>query len=437
MHYLKYYREVGAVGRRRLQQHRTVTAALVFALCSLFLLGSYDYAGADTGVGDFVPHQVIVRLQPTGVSIDDINATYDSTTLQRFSDDSDIYLLGLPTGSDVQVTLDQMTSDERLLYSEPNYIAESPEGDARHRAWGFSSDAPSSQDYSATMLDLATAHSMSLGEGATVAVLDTGAQLDHPALQDNFEGVKHYDFVSDDNNPTERRVGLDEDGDGTKDDLYGHGTHVAGIVDFVAPSAKIMPLRVLDTEGYGDVFTISRAVSYADRNGANVINLSLGSRSRSRLLQQMIKGAIADGVVVVAAAGNSNSSLPHYPAAGNGAMSSADGLVAVTSVNMYSKKSGYANYGAWVDVAAPGDDIRSTFPVDGYAYWSGTSMATPFVSGEAALVHAVYGSLDPASVEGKIRCSAQPLLLTDPIYGAMLGAGRADIGASLAPRLCS
>jgi subtilisin family serine protease len=168
-----------------------------------------------------------------------------------------------------------------------------------------------------------------------------------------------------------------------------------------------------------------------------VMNLSLGSESRSKLLQQVIKGATAHGVLVAAAAGNSNSSLPHYPAAGNGVAASANGLVAVTSVDMYSKKSDFANYGTWVDVSTPGNDIGSAFPVDRYAYWSGTSMATPFVSGEAALIHAVHSSLDPASVEKRIRCSARPLLLIDPIYGAALGKGEADVGASLAPGVCS
>jgi thermitase len=423
------------LGASRPQQHRTVAAALLIALCLLMLVGVSGNAWA--AVGDFVPRQVIVKLRQTDVSIEDINVAYGSTTLQRHSDTSDVYLLKLPAGSGVLNTVDQMASDERLLYSEPNYVAEPPEGGARHKAWGVSSDAPTPQNYAATALNLSAAHSISLGESSTVAVLDTGAQLDHPALRANFEGVKRYDFVGDDNNPAERRVGADTDGDGIKDDLFGHGTHVAGIVDIVAPRAKIMPIRVLDTEGYGDVFTITRALSYAKRNGADVINLSLGSRSPSKLLQQEIRDTTADGVVIAAAAGNSNSSIPHYPAAGNGVKSYAEGLVAVTSVNMYGRKSSFANYGSWVDVAAPGDDIRSAFPNDSYAYWSGTSMATPFVSGEAALLHAVYGSFDSASVEGKIRCSTYSLLTSDLLYGAMLGTGRADVGASLAPGVCS
>jgi subtilisin family serine protease len=109
----------------------------------------------------------------------------------------------------------------------------------------------------------------------------------------------------------------------------------------------------------------------------------------------------------------------------------------VTSVKQYERKSDFANYGSWVDIAAPGEGIRSAFPVSVYANWSGTSMATPFVSGQAALIHSVYGSLKPAGVEEKIRCSARSLLTTDPVYAAVLGAGRADVDDSLAPGDCS
>jgi thermitase len=206
---------------------------------------------------------------------------------------------------------------------------------------------------------------------------------------------------------------------------------VAGIVDLVAPSAKIMPLRVLNSEGYGKTFTVAKAISYAQRNGADVINLSLGSRRYSKLLHEVIEDAIQSGVVVAAAAGNSNTTAPHYPAAGNGTAASADGLVAVTSVDRYDKKSDFANYGLWVDIAAPGNDIRSAFPIGMYANWSGTSMATPFISGQAALIHAVYGSLDPVGVEMKIRKSAQPLTLQNLTYVGMLGAGEANVCASL------
>ena len=419
-------------------QWRAVTGALVLAFCLLILSGAASRAQADCGLGSFVPRQVIVKLNPIlGATVGQINATYGSTTLEPFPGSTDVYLLGLPTGSGVTATVEQMVNDPRLLYAEPNFFAQSPEGGARHRAWGDSDVAPTSQEYAAQALGLVSAHAISQGKSTRVAVLDTGAQLDHPALKANFKDAWRYDFVEGDENPSDLPVGRDADCDGDKDEMVGHGTHVAGIVDITAPAAKIMPLRVLDTEGYGDVFTIAKAVHFAAQNHADVLNLSLGSPSRSKLLQEVIKDTTASGVLVAAAAGNANSSLAHYPAAGNGVAASADGLVAVTSVNMYEQKSYFANYGTWVDIAAPGEGIRSAFPVSKYAYWSGTSMATPFVSGQAALIHAVYGSVDAASVEKRIRCSARPLLVTDPIYAAMLGAGRADVGASLSPGACS
>ena len=421
-----------------LPQRRAVTGALVLALCLLMLSGAASRAQAACGLGSFVPSQVIVKLNPiTGVTVGEINATYGSTTLETFPGSTDIYLLKLPTGSGVTETVKQMVKDPRLLYAEPNFFAQSPEGGARHKAYGVSSVAPTSDEYAAQALGLEPAHAISQGEDTTVAVVDTGAQLDHPALKANFEDAGRYDFVEGDKNPSDRPVGKDADCDGDKDEMVGHGTHVAGIVDIAAPAAKIMPLRVLDTEGYGNVFTIAKAVHFAAQNHADVLNLSLGSPSRSKLLQEEIKDTTASGVLVAAAAGNSNSSIAHYPAAGNGVAASADGLVAVTSVNMYDQKSDFANYGSWVDIAAPGEGIRSAFPVSKYAYWSGTSMATPFVSGQAALIHAVDGSLDPAGVEERIRCSARPLLATDPVYAATLGAGRADVGASLFPVACS
>ena len=420
-----------------LPQWRAVKGALVLAFCLLILSGAVSRAQADCGLGSFVPRQVIVKLNPIlGTTVGQINATYGSTTVEPFPGSTNVYLLELPTGSGVTATVKQMVNDPRLLYAEPNFFAQSPEGDARHRAWGDSDAAPTSQEYAIQALGLVSAHAISQGKSTRVAVLDTGAQLDHPALKDNFKDAWRYDFVEGDENPSDLPVGRDADCDGDKDEMVGHGTHVAGIVDITAPAAKIMALRVLDTEGYGDVFTIAKAVHFAAHNRADVLNLSLGSPSRSKLLQEVIKDTTANGVLVAAAAGNANSSLAHYPAAGNGFAASADGLVAVTSVNMYEQKSYFANYGTWVDIAAPGEGIRSAFPVSKYAYWSGTSMATPFVSGQAALIHAVYGSLDPAGVEKRIRCSARSLFVTDPIYAAMLGAGRADVGASISLRAC-
>jgi thermitase len=255
-------------------------------------------------------------------------------------------------------------------------------------------------------------------------------------LKANFNGVARYDFVDDDNDPSEPRFAPDEVS--RNNEVVGHGTHVAGIVDLVAPKAKIMPLRVLDREGYGTTFHIAEAISFADRNGADVINLSLGMPDPTllgllppKLLREKVVEAIRHGAVVVAAAGNYNNLVPTYPAAQGTTADDRDGLLAVTSVNQKERKSDFANYGLWVDIAAPGENILSTYPVSTYAYWSGTSMATPFVSGQAALIRDVNCSLDAAGVEGQIRRSARSLVAKDIKYGAMMGAGHTDVGISL------
>jgi thermitase len=429
------------VGTIKLRRRRVVTGVFVLALCLLILSGVANGVKADPVARDFVPGQVVGELAP-GVSIQQINRTYGTTKIGQIPN-SNLYLFEIQDGSSVANTVKKMGTDtKRVVFAEPNFVVDPPMANRRHRAFGISDAEPSPLEDAASALNLSIARNISQGQGTTVAVLDTGMQLDHPALKDNLvEEAKRYDFVDNDTNPSDTPVGLEEDGNGLKDEMVGHGTHVAGIVDLVAPKAKIMPLRVLDTEGYGDVFTIAKAISFATSNGANVINLSLGSPNQSRLLQKVIKDANLNKqnrVLVAAAAGNSNSSTPYYPAAGgSGAPASADGLVAVSSVNSYGQKSDFANYGKWVDIAAPGESIRSAFPISEYAYWSGTSMSTPFVSGEAALIYSVSPSLTPVGVEQRIYCSARPLTATDPVYGAMLGAGHADVGASLTPGFCN
>jgi thermitase len=421
------------------------------ALCLLMVSGVSGRALADPEEGDCALDQVIVELKP-GKKITQINDLYGApaTKAKKFKGDGNVYLLELPAdNSGAEATAEKIRKKEKakgVLHAEANHVIQSHEGLGRFRARGVSDVAPSPQEYAASALNLSTAHAISQGEGTTVAVLDTGVQFDHPALQANFAGVSRYDFVDDDADPSDHPVGLDANANGLDDELVGHGTHVAGIVHQVAPDAKIMPLRVLNTEGCGDVFHIAEAVSYAQNNGAHVINLSLGSLYRSKLLQEVIQDAIKSDVVVAAAAGNDDSYTQVFPAADSGGRAAADGIVAVTALDENEQKwvekdeggviIGGANYGIWVDIAAPGDDIRSAFPVSKYAYWSGTSMATPFVAGQAALIRADDDSLDPVGVEEKIHCSARQLDLHDPVYGPLLGAGHADVGASLSLGAC-
>ena len=226
----------------------------------------------------------------------------------------------------------------------------------------------------------------------TIAIVDTGVDLEHPDLMANL--VNGYDFVNRDTNP---------------DDDNGHGTHVAGIaagisgnqigIAGVAGGAKIMPIKVLNASGVGTSLDIYLGIMYAVRQGAGVINLSLGSSAPSLLIKEAIKFALQNDVVVVAATGNDYALSVSYPAA-------FDGVIAVGAVD-WSFGTGFtraefSNYGDNIDLVAPGVDILSTIPLekdlfddkqDGYTFKKGTSMAAPFVTGMAALLRAEDNSL--------------------------------------------
>jgi thermitase len=415
--------------------------ALLLALCLLVLPGASDNARALES-GSFVPGQIVVKLAP-GISIRDVNLRgYGLKVQESFLNrtNADIYLLQATDGASAQSKLDAIVGSPLIAYAELNYLADAPEAAARHRAFPAGDATPTTRNYSRdatypdSALHLTAAQEISQGAGTRVAVLDTGAQLNHPALTASFAGVPRYDFVDDDTDPSEPAFSKDKQS--LAQEVVGHGTHVAGIIDLVAPRAEIMPLRVLDREGYGTTFHVAEAITYAEQNEADVINLSLGTPSWSMLLREKVEKAIRNGVVVVAAAGNYDSLQPQYPAS-NGppplwVASANDGLLAVTSVNAAEEKSDFANWGKWIDIVAPGEEILSTYPVSRYAYWSGTSMATPFVAGEAALIRSTAGSLDPGGVEGRIRSGARCVDQNNRVqYQGMLGAGHADVDASL------
>jgi subtilisin family serine protease len=211
-----------------------------------------------------------------------------------------------------------------------------------------------------------------------------------------------WDFVDNDNDPSE--VGDQQTGP------YGHGTHVAGLVSLVAPDAKIIPIRVLDKRGMGNIWVLAEALAFAvnpdgdpkTADGADVISMSLSTLRETRLIGNLLEKACGGDagedqdfpiavnpyLVVVAAAGNGGNDTRQYPAAEN-----VDGLIAVAATTSDDKLASFSSRGSWVQVAAPGQAILSTVPNGLYATWSGTSMATPLVAGEAALVRARFPTL--------------------------------------------
>ncbi|MFS8900774.1 S8 family serine peptidase [Synechococcus sp. H60.2] len=315
----------------------------------------------------------------------------------------------------------QRLSREALVeYAHPNY---------QFQAAFVPNDRLYPQQWNLRAIRMPEAWDISQGEGVTVAVVDTGVTRVPDLAQTEF--VKGYDFVDDDEDPT---------------DLNGHGTHVAGTiaqstnntlgVAGVAFKAKIMPVRVLDANGFGSLSDVVEGIRYAADHGATIINLSLGSRASAQLMEEAVAYAHRKGVTVIAAAGNENSSEVSYPAR-------YPHVIAVSATGPDGSKAPYSNYGVGVDIAAPGGAKTPEHPEYGilqqtinrrnpnepvFAYFQGTSMATPHVAGVAALIQA-QGIKDPDKVEEVLKMSATPVPGDKQNF---YGAGRLDAARALA-----
>ena len=261
--------------------------------------------------------------------------------------------------------------------------------------------------------------------GVTIAIIDTGVDLDHPDLQVNLlPGYDYWDY------------------DAVPEDGNGHGTNVAGIaaaalngirVAGVAPTAKILPVRVLNNQGSGYLSDVAAGIIYAaDR--AKVLNLSLGGVSSSQTMVDAINyAANTKGRLVVAAAGNCGDSFyqyngcsyqhqPVYPA-------SYSNVMAVAATTSSDTRASFSNVNSYVDIAAPGDDIYNTYYGNSYTYESGTSQAAPHVAGLAALVWAKNPGYTAAQVWSRMTSTAIDLGAAG--VDTSFGAGRIDVKQTL------
>jgi subtilisin family serine protease len=168
--------------------------------------------------------------------------------------------------------------------------------------------------------------------------------------------------------------------DGSPYVAFGHGTMTAGLIHLVAPTAKILPLKAFSSDGTGYLSNIIAALYYAQQHGANVVNMSFDLSVPSQALSNAVSKVNQSGVILVAAAGNENTSARVYPASLNG------NVVGVASTTDYDARSSFSNYGtADVWLAAPGENIISTYPGATYGSSSGTSFSSPIVAGTVAL----------------------------------------------------
>jgi thermitase len=287
------------------------------------------------------------------------------------------------------------------------------EADGRAFAVAIPNDPAYPSLYGLAKLQAPAAWDVATGAGVTVAVVDTGVDATHPDLAGQvFAGP---DLV---------------EGDDVPQDEAGHGTHVAGTIAAirdnaigvvgVAPSAKVLAVRVLGADGGGAWSTVAEGILAAAANGAKVINLSLGGSADARVVREAVAQVQATGVLVVAAAGNDGVSRRFYPAG-------YPGVLAVGATNATDTRARFSNYGTWVGIAAPGDAILSTAPDGRYARMSGTSMASPHVAGAAAIAW----SLRPTWTADQVK---QLLVATGDAAKGFTGSAsmrRVNVGAAV------
>jgi subtilisin family serine protease len=379
----------------------TKAGRIVAALTMLLIVGTTVGAGPSSPLKQS-DQPVEILVQPAiGVAIETIRDRYATPILGA------IPSIGIYKLAGNAASLEAMRNDPALAQVAANDLAQPLEMQRRDFGSGSSYFLPSSssavdtfyyEQWPLVRLQVDQAQRLVSGAGVTVAIVDTGIDLDHPALADQL--TAGYDFVEKDTVPDDGTDGLDNDGDGFVDEGAGHGTHVAGIVSLVAPEANLMPVRVLNTEGIGSYFDIVAGIVYATEHGAQVINLSLSGPEDASFLQAAVGYAWARGVLVVAAAGAYDVAYPaRY-----------EHVVSVGATDSRDHVAEFSDFRAGqVTVFAPGVSIYSTYYDGGYVWWTGTSMAAPFVSGETALLLS-GGGCDRDCATSLIQESVHPVV---------------------------
>ena len=341
-----------------------------------------------------------------------------------------IYKFELEPGADMAATIRQLEANPTVLFAEPDYLAHLitvPDDPLYNEQWGLAKiNAPAAWD-------VTTGNS-----NVIIAVIDSGLDTTHPDLTGQLW-----------TNPGEiAGNGLDDDNNGYVDDIHGwnmvdnnadlsdntgHGTEVAGVIGAVSNNGlgiagvcwncRLMTLKVTQSGGIANYSDIIEAIQYATLKGADVINLSLGGASDSVSLRLAVDMA-AETTVVVGGAGNDDDSALFYPAA-------YESVLAVAGTSVSDVKVGSSNYGSWVDVAAPGEMITTTFDGGSYGMTSGTSMAAPFASGLAGLLRSAHPDWSANSTRAQLIQTTTAVDNLNPGYEGLLGSGRIDAAQAL------
>lgn len=361
-----------------------------------------------------------------------------------------------------QITFDKNHSLEEFIYTlQSTGQFEKIEPVRLEKPLFTPDDASISQQYYLDMIKAYDAWDITQGsESIVIGIVDSGGDLDHPDLQDKLfineadpvdgidndndgyiDNYRGWDFSGDDFNliNTPGFIG-DNNPSIPKGNLFAHGTRVAGCAaastnNGIGIAGVGYKTKLLFTKHYADnqadnsTFYSSNlylGVLYAATHGAKIINCSWGSSSASIINQDIIKYVTLDlGCLVIAAAGNSNSAAPVYPAA-------YDYVLSVAASDEADLRYAFSSYGHTIDLTAPGVNIYSTMYNDTYASQSGTSFSAPIAAGAAALVWAHYPNMSPLQVAEKLRVTAdESFYLSNPSFVNQLGKGRLDIVKAL------
>jgi subtilisin family serine protease len=384
---------------------------------------------------EFEPDRVFVRLQP-GASIAAVNQIYGTTVNPGQSIPSrGMYLLDLPPGASESTFVSLLQNDSRIASADFNFyvIDEDPNGTTRRMylsvpRWWYDQDAVPG------IIAAPDAWVQSRGAGIVVAVIDTGVDSTHPLLARSVV-PRGFNFLTNTANTLDVAQNVDTNGNGEIDQLFGHGTLVAGLVLRVAPDARIMPIVAMDSDGYATIFRLAQGLYHALDNGAHIANVSMGMEADPPLLRDVIADVESQGLIVVASAGNRANSNPDFPAG-----TSSLGTLAVAATTDNDVRAEFSNYGPWVSLSAPGVDVVSTVPGGGYGVASGTSLSAPLVAGAAASVRAICPLIPASQVDAIIRSRSVSINAQNPSYVNQLGSGRLNVamavGAVGAPLAC-
>ncbi len=391
------------------QAKRNSITYIVIVLIMLFInINIQAYDSNTSNNSSNLSNYIIIKLA-SGISISTIASKYQLNILSTIANNS--FLASVSNTTDIKTLILSISKESGVIVVENNSPVTTPLISLRQPVnfpggdptFGFSSVSYQYQSL-ASLLQLDGIHTLSRGQGVKVAVIDTGVDFQHPDLVGHISS-DGYDFVDNDNLPNDEPGGPS----------YGHGTFIAGLIALISPDTQILPLRVIKPNGYGNAFEVASAIRYAVDHGAKVINLSLGADQQTQVIKDQLDYARNKNCIVIAAAGNTNSTVENvFPA-------SSGNVVAVSAIDSNYLKADFSNYGGNVYFSSFGVNLTSTFPNGGYAQWSGTSFAAPIVTAELALVLAAkVPGIDPMSA---LKDSAMKIDTLQPNYAGKLGCG--------------